>query len=250
MTGRLLLIIAIAVFSGCARNVPPQQPVEISSSTESSSSSTPPSSAAVSQKEEPKSESEPPNIDSSDWRLALVNAANPISEDMRVELEVSHGGYMVDKRIIADLDEMFNAAEAEGVSLILCYGYRSMEQSRQLFEKQINRQLAAGLEYDKAVEAAKRWVSPPGTSDHHTGLAVDIVTISNQVLDHRFAETEAAKWMAENSRKFGFVIRFPEDKQDITGINYEPWHLRYVGKEHAETMFNENLCLEEYLEVR
>ena len=137
---------------------------------------------------------------------------------------------------------------ADGVTLLPCYGYRTREQSAQLFEKQVSRQLAAGLSQEAAVEEAKKWVAPPGTSDHHTGLALDIVTPEHQVLNHAFAGTPAARWMAGHSTEYGFVIRFPEDKQEITGITYEPWHLRYVGEEHARVMREQNLCLEEYWE--
>ena len=143
---------------------------------------------------------------------------------------------------------MIEAAAADGVTLLPCYGYRTREQSAQLFEKQVSRQLAAGLSREAAVEEARKWVAPPGTSDHHTGLALDIVTPEHQVLNHAFAETPAARWMAGHSTEYGFVIRFPEDKQEITGITYEPWHLRYVGEEHARVMREQNLCLEEYWE--
>lgn len=182
-----------------------------------------------------------------DWQLVLVNPWHPLEAELAVSLADTKYGYQVDERIVPDLDAMIDAAKADGVALIPCYGYRTFAQSQQLFDKQIGRQMAAGLSRDAAVEAAKQWVAPPGTSDHHTGLALDIVTPSNQVLSDAFAATDAAKWMAKNSYQYGFVIRFPADKQEITGIHYESWHLRYVGKEHAKAMFDQNLCLEEYV---
>jgi D-alanyl-D-alanine carboxypeptidase len=88
----------------------------------------------------------------------------------------------------------------------------------------------------------------PGYSEHHTGLAVDIVTPSYQVLNAGFAQTDAAVWMAQNAHRYGFIIRYPADKVDVTGIGYEPWHVRYVGIANAKAIFEQGLCLEEYLE--
>lgn len=186
-----------------------------------------------------------------DWRLILVNPWNVLSEELPVTLADTSYGYKVDARIVDDLDAMINGAKSDGVDLLICYGYRTFAQSEALFEKQVNRQLAAHPNYtrEQAVEAAKLWVAPPGTSDHHTGLALDIVTPSNQVLDDNFAKTDAAKWMAAHSWEYGFVIRFPADKTDKTGIAYESWHLRYVGRDNAKIMHEKNYCLEEYVEA-
>lgn len=182
-----------------------------------------------------------------DWRLMLVNLANPLPEDFSPTLAMTPYGYEVDERITEDVKALIEGAKSDGVSLIICYGYRTLEQSRQLFEKQINKQLSYGLSQQEAEKEAMKWVSPPGTSDHHTGLALDIVTPEHQVLNHAFYNTPAGRWMAQNSWKYGFVVRFPEDKQDITGITYEPWHLRFVGKEHAQQMHQSGECLEEYV---
>ena len=184
-----------------------------------------------------------------DWRLILVNPDNLIPEGWVPELTMTKYGYQVDSRIVDDVTALIEGAAKDNVSLIICYGYRTLEQSQQLFEKQIRRQLANGLSQEAAVAEAKRWVAPPGTSDHHTGLALDIVTPEYQVLNHGFYDTPAGRWMEEHCWEYGFVIRFPKDKQDITGITYEPWHLRFVGKEHAAAMREQNLCLEEYFEL-
>ena len=184
-----------------------------------------------------------------DWRLILVNPDNLIPEGWVPELTMTKYGYQVDSRIVDDVTALIEGAAKDNVSLLICYGYRTLEQSQQLFEKQIRRQLANGLSQEAAVAEAKRWVAPPGTSDHHTGLALDIVTPEYQVLNHGFYDTPAGRWMAEHCWEYGFVIRFPKDKQEITGITYEPWHLRFVGKEHAAAMHEQNLCLEEYFEL-
>lgn len=204
-----------------------------------------------SQPPEPLSESEPdesgPAVDLDDWRLILVNAEHPIPDDFTVVLGDTPYGYQVDARIVDDLSAMIEGARADGISLMICSAYRTKERSQQLFDKQIRQQLSYGLTQEQAVIEAAKWVAPPGTSDHHTGLALDIVTPSYQMLNFGFADTGAAKWMAAHAHEYGFVLRFPEDKQEITGIVFEPWHFRYVGKEHAAAIFEGGLCLEEYV---
>ena len=108
-----------------------------------------------------------------------------------------------------------------------------------------------GLEMGRAQAAqaeAARWVARPGTSEHQTGLAVDIVSLSNQMLDETQESTPEFQWLAENAWKYGFILRYPEDKSEKTGIAYEPWHFRFVGKEAAAEIHDLGLCLEEYLE--
>lgn len=246
----ILLFVISLLLCGCHRNAAELNHSETSSSEithvqSATSIEIPPSSSS----EEPKSSSEQPiSSEQEDWRLILVNPNNPIPDDWSVDLTMTSYGYEVDSRITKNVDELINAAADDGVTLLICYGYRTIEQSRQLFEKQVNKQLSYGLSQEEAIAEAKHWVAPPGTSEHHTGLALDVVTPSHQVLNHEYANTDAGIWLAEHSWEYGFVIRFPEDKQDITGITYEPWHVRYVGKEHAAAMHESHECLEEYLE--
>ena len=214
------------------------------------------SESASAEESEPKEPEEPEETapDPDDWRLVLVNRWHPMTEEREIDLVLPPSGtnpnrHMVDARIVDDLEEMIAAAKSDGVDLMIDFGYRSFAQSEALFEKQINTQLAEhpGYTREQAEEAAKEWVAPPGTSDHHTGLALDIVTPAYQMLDDGFAETDAGKWMAAHSWEYGFVIRFPADKTEQTGITYESWHVRYVGREHAAVMHEKNLCLEEYV---
>lgn len=197
---------------------------------------------------EPDEESmEPPALD--DWRLILVNAQNLLPSDFSVELADTRFGYQVDKRIVEPLYAMADAAAADGVALMPCSTYRTRERSAFLYERQIESRVAAGMPRGQAAVEAAKWVAPPGQSEHHTGLALDIVTPSYQSLDHGFADTAAGKWLAENAHRFGFVVRYPIDKQEVTGITYEPWHMRYVGTGHAAAMREKGLCLEEYLQL-
>jgi len=262
----LFLCFAMIFSLGCSRSLPseeakptaapqsvsePAKPVESSKEepvTEPVSSSEPMASEPEPEPApEPEPEPEPEPTQQRDWRLMLVNPDNVLPEGWSTDLSMTKYGYEVDSRIVEDVTSLIEGAASDGVKLIICYGYRTLEQSQQLFEKQLKKQLSYGLSEEAALAEAKRWVAPPGTSDHHTGLALDIVTPEHQVLNHAFFNTPAGQWMAEHSWEYGFVVRFPEDKQDITGITYEPWHLRFVGKEHAAEMHKNNECLEEYV---
>ncbi|MBR2288965.1 MAG: M15 family metallopeptidase, partial [Clostridia bacterium] len=123
--------------------------------------------------------------------------------------------------------------------------YRTVAQQQTLFDRQVNSYIKNnGLSRSKAISATRKTVADPGTSEHHLGLAFDI-TIPGKT----FGSTSQAKWLAENCWDYGFILRYTEEKQQITGFLAEPWHFRYVGTEHSRIMHEENLCLEEYLEA-
>lgn len=137
------------------------------------------------------------------------------------------------------LEAFLKEGEANGIyGVTVTSAYRSYEYQEQLFQQEI-------LIEGSAEEAAKD-VNPPGISEHQTGLAVDMHNMSSA--SQAFGDTAEAKWLAENAHKFGYILRYPEDKTDITGINYEPWHFRYVGRYHATKMYELNMCLEEYMD--
>jgi D-alanyl-D-alanine carboxypeptidase len=138
---------------------------------------------------------------------------------------------------------MFDAAEEEGLYMIVREGYRTQEDQQKLMNEKVE-------EYQEKVRMkfvarwyAEKWVAVPGTSEHQLGIAVDI----NADGVHS-SGSEVYTWLEEHAHEYGFIQRYPEDKTEITGINYEPWHYRYVGKEHAEKIMAEGMCLEEYIE--
>lgn len=182
------------------------------------------------------------------WNLLLVNPWNELPEDFSVELRELGDGEAVDERIYPDLQAMLDDARAEGLSPIVCSSYRTREKQQELFVRRVGRLTAAGYSEQEAVTEAGKWVAVPGTSEHQTGLALDIISSSYQVLDRDQENTAEQRWLMENSYKYGFILRYPSDKSEITGINYEPWHYRYVGKEAAKEIYEKGLCLEEYLE--
>ena len=143
---------------------------------------------------------------------------------------------------------MIQAAAEDGVDLMVCSAYRSVEKQQQLFDSSVQRYMAQGMTEEEAYAQTATETAIPGTSEHQTGLAADIVTPTHQTLDPEFADTDAGKWLSEHAHEYGFVQRYPEDKQDITKIIYESWHYRFVGKTHAKLMKESGLCLEEYLQ--
>ena len=183
-----------------------------------------------------------------DALLVLVNYNHPLDKNYKPELVKTEENHEIDKRAKGALDEMLKAARAAGCRPYLTSAYRSKEYQTKLFNRKVNEYKRAGMTQKDAEKEASGWVAVPGTSEHHLGLAVDIVDRNNKVLDERQENTKTQKWLMENSWKYGFILRYPNDKKDITHINYEPWHYRYVGRKNAKLIKESGLCLEEYLE--
>lgn len=185
------------------------------------------------------------------WYLKLVNAKNPMTEADVPEVEtetLDSEGYQVDARIMDDLEDMFAAAREAGRSPMICSAFRSWDTQVSLYQNKISRVMSEdGLNEEDAAIKAATVVVKPGTSEHQVGLALDIVSSEYTNLDEGQMETEDQKWLIENSWKYGFILRYPLDKSDITGVIFEPWHYRYVGKKAAKEITEQNLTLEEYL---
>ena len=190
------------------------------------------------------------DIDSNttDWELLLVNKNHNVPEGYSVELEEVEEGHQVDRRIAESLKQMLSDARKEGLSPIICSSYRTNEKQQKLYNNKVKEYKRWGYNSEEAKELASYWVAIPGTGEHETGLAVDIVSRDYQILDEKQEQTDVQKWLIENSYKYGFALRYPTDKKDITMINYEPWHYRYVGIDNATYMKEHDLCLEEYID--
>ena len=188
----------------------------------------------------------------SDNLLILVNPWHRIPDDYTLDLETVQGDYKMNKLAAAAAKDLIAAAAKDGYSLRVCSGYRTVEKSRELYQRKVQQYLDAGYSEAAAKTEAAKWVAPPGTSEHHTGLAMDIVSADYfdyyADLEHDFEKFDEFEWLIAHCAEYGFILRYPEDKQDVTGITYEPWHYRYVGKEAAEVIMSQGLCLEEYLE--
>ena len=182
-----------------------------------------------------------------DELLTLVNFENTIPKDWKVDLMQLNNGQSVDRRIYDDLIAMLQAAKSEGLNPLICSSYRTNEKQEQLYQNKVSEYLSQGYSKVEASDKAAFWVARPGTSEHQLGLAVDIVSTKNQRLDRSQENTVEQQWLIQNSWKYGFVLRYPTNKNSITGVGYEPWHYRYVGKEHAKKINELGVCLEEYV---
>ena len=171
-----------------------------------------------------------------------------LPQDWSIQTEEVQNGYEMDKRAAPAMREMIQAAKEDGVELMLCSAYRSIEKQQQLFDRSQQAYMAQGMSEEEAYAKTATETAIPGTSEHQTGLAADIVTPTYQMLDAGFADTPAGQWLSEHAAEYGFVLRYPQDKQEVTGIIYESWHYRFVGKTHAKLMKESGLCLEEYLQ--
>lgn len=185
----------------------------------------------------------------SDWRMVLVNPNVKLPDDYTVETETADAstGKELQTEAAEAYRQMAKAAEADGVSLMLCSGYRSVEYQQGLFDKKVEQCLSEGLSQEDAEIKAATIVAAPGHSEHNTGLAADIVTPDHQMLDTAFEQTPAFAWLSQHAAEYGFILRYPRDKTAITGIIYEPWHYRYVGVDNAAAILQSGGCLEEYL---
>ena len=180
---------------------------------------------------------------SEEWNLFVVNAWNELPEDYSVELTELSNGQKVDSRIYPYLQEMFDAAREEGVYPVVREGYRTAEEQQEILEDRIQTYINQGYSRSRAERTAKEWVALPGTSEHQLGIAVDINADKSMC-----SNEEVYAWLAENAYKYGFILRYPPGKQEITGTSYEPWHYRYVGIEAAYEINERGICLEEYFE--
>ena len=178
------------------------------------------------------------------WNLILVNKDHPIPDGYEVpELTELRNGNAVDSRIYPSLQQMFDDARAEGILPRVSSSYRTHEDQQKMMDNKIAEYVEQGMSQEEAEAEAKLWVAIPGTSEHELGLSVDISTADWEQQD---AEVVWA-WLNEHCAEYGFVQRYPPDKEEITGINNEPWHYRYVGLEAAKEMTKSGQCLEEYL---
>lgn len=178
-----------------------------------------------------------------EWNLIVVNEWNQVPDDYTIDITELSNGEKVDSRIYPDLQDMFDEARAEGVYPIVRAGYRTNEEQMDLLERKIEAYQSEGYSKDEAEEMAEKAVAKPGTSEHELGIAVDINADKN-----KSSSDEVYTWLADHAYEYGFILRYPADKEDITGIEYEPWHYRYVGQEAAKEIYEQRICLEEYVE--
>lgn len=232
---------------------------EVTSSEESSSTETSSADTSSIESEEPSSnESTSSNkpskkLDEDFQNLTLVNGWNPLPEDFDYEGHLTKipqkyikGSLtQIDKDVWPYLKAMLDDARSEGIDIGVWSPYRSYATQKMLFERQVKKQIANGVPESEAEDKAATVVARPGTSEHNTGLALDINCANSS-----FESTEAYKWLAKNAEDYGFIMRYREDKQEKTGVIHESWHWRFVGINAAKEINELQMCLEEYVEYK
>ena len=179
-----------------------------------------------------------------DWRLRLANYENILPADFKVEVADIDKTRQFDASAIKYLKQMINDMGKDGISNIWVQSaYRSVERQKELYDQSVKKYLKQGKTQEEAERLTDEYINKPGASDHNLGLAVDF-----NYVDNKFEDLDGFKWLQENAENYGFILRYPKDKEDITKISYESWHWRFVGEEHAKKMNELNMCLEEYIE--
>lgn len=185
-----------------------------------------------------------PITDAEKWNLAIINTKYPLPDSYAPTLSnaISGSNIQLDSRVSERYAEMYAAAKLSGCVLTPYSGYHSYALQETNYNRKVNFYVNQGISAEEANQKASAQVLPAGCSEHNAGLAMDIVSASSD-----FINTKEYKWLCENAHNYGFILRYPEDKTAITGMNFKPWHWRYVGTQAAKEMKEKNQCLEEYL---
>ncbi len=182
--------------------------------------------------------------------ILLVNRDNPLPKGYIVNLlTLPDGVNRAAEDAYKPLCDMLAAGRKEGLTFEICSSYRDVERQQELFNEDIDILMRQGYTYWDAYEEVAKETMPPGCSEHSTGLAFDIVSLGYQMLDEGQEKTAENKWLQEHCAEYGFILRYPKGKEEITAINYEAWHYRYVGVEVAKYIMEQGITLEEYLEL-
>ncbi len=180
---------------------------------------------------------------SCDYEMMVINKDNFISDDINVKVKNCRGKE-ISSVAFNDLESMISDAKKDGIVLWISSGYRDVNYQKKLFNRQVEREKSkAVLTQEEAEKRAERVVARPKASEHNTGLAVDFNGVSSD-----FYKTKEYKWLMDNAHKYGFIERYQKKWKEYTGVIYEPWHFRYVGKDNAPKIKDSGLCLEEYVE--
>ena len=248
------LLLAMLFFTGCSTDDDEPSNNQQDSSISTHSEELQVSSEAAADEAESKA-IVTPLASPADWNLVVVNRENQLDEEIAMEIYLTESGYPIDSRIQEPYLQLLEAGKAAGMDFTMISGYRSIEQQQANYDVNYQNYLAAGLSEAEARAKTEEYIALPNASEHTTGLAVDITATAlanqegNSGLFPDLENYPEGLWLKENAPKFGFVLRYPKAKEAITGINFEPWHFRYVGIENAVYMTENNLTLEEYVAI-
>ena len=245
----LLVLMLLFAFTACR--------TERGDSPELPEPSLPESSEELPESSEEESEEEEgllPAGSLSDWNLILLNPdeGNMLESDPDIPM-TEFDGQLIDSRIAENYKAMRDAAKAEGINLYLRSGFRKISLQQIYYDSNVSKYMNEGHSKEEAIRLTLRYFTAPGHSEHHSGLACDIITVEYHkniyTLDDRFGETEAFDWLMDHCAEYGFILRYPEGKEDITGHEYCAYHYRYVGKDAAMYIKEKGITLEEFIEL-
>lgn len=249
-----LLLIATGILGGCEQfnQVTDLQSSQTSETSSSIESLTPEEEQKIAEEAEHQVMMDDlPAVSTDDWNLELVNNWTKIDESIERPLSVLPNGLLVDERIIADYTAMTEAGKKAGHEILAVSTYRSVDLQTTNYNTKIQQYLDEGHTQEEAVKLTEDYIAIPGGSEHHTGLAIDVMDTewvgTGKGLVAEFDTQASQQWLVEHATDYGFVLRFPKGKEAETGIEYESWHFRYVGKENAAYMKKHELALEEYV---
>ncbi len=204
---------------------------------------------------EPLEDGDPEEADNT-WAVYLINEENPLprryDDVINTELvDETYREYYLDSRAAGYYKDMLEAAAADGVDLITVSAYRNYDYQKNNFDTNVENRMSQGMTYEEAYAESLAAVQLPGQSEHNAGLAVDILSSEyNSMDDDGFENTEAFAWLDKHAADYGFILRYPKGKRDITKIIYEPWHYRFVGVYYAKDIKASGLCMEEYFDQK
>ena len=183
--------------------------------------------------------------------LWLVNRDNQIEGDIDMTYAYTANGTAYNANIAAPFEALIHGAEEAGYTFYAVSGHRTVAQQEANFNARLNSNMAEGMSYEDAYYMTDQFVAPPYATEHSTGYALDILGYDwdqyGGDLHQAYGQYPSAIWLAKHAQDYGFIIRYLDGKQDITKYEYEPWHIRYVGPEHAAFMMDNGLVLEEYI---
>ncbi len=185
--------------------------------------------------------------DTAAWQLICVNRNRYVASDVEYGISLSYvagSGERMDSRAAAAYEKMYAAAKEDGYYLTPCSGYRSYSTQKRLYNEFYYDYINQGYSSEEAHNLTSKRRNPAGSSEHNIGICMDIICAASSA---NFQNTDEYAWLCENAADYGFILRYPEDKVDVTGVKFEPWHWRYVGVDNAHAIKNSGLCLEEYL---
>ena len=250
----LVVVLLVIVSSRLSPPLPAGQTTDLSDPEQTLY--TPLPNAGANQTDEPEQTPEPtvdprdllPDVSIYDWNLKLVNNVSVLSSSFAPDVTAIDDGQYFDSRAVDALNSLLSAVKAQGFSVYISAAYRPYSTQAYLFYGKAS-QIAWGgtVEYAEAEMMARELVAYPGTSEHQLGLCVDLIDSANTAMvAEEVEDMPLLVWLREHCAAYGFILRYPKDKEEITGW-YEPWHFRYVGQEAAAYIMENGLCLEEFI---